>query len=277
MLEKLQRFITTVDEGSVTRAAKKLHLTQPALSTSLKKLEKELTTQLFTIKQRRLMITESGKNMYRVGKKIIELWNTAKKNSKKKSTEEHLTIGLFDNAALRLAGFLQQQHYNVTLDRSANLVKDITYGLIDIAVIVRDPEEIHNELTIVGETTEALIPVGSTMYNNNVKQLPFILYNQGSQTRKYIDTVFLSQGIKPIVAAQSSSTTFMKELAMQGGGVALLPKNFIKHELQMKKLVVKKLSVKFSRTVAVVTQKDADERIKEHAKLLADKLTKSID
>ena len=59
-LEQLKHFITVAQLGSVTRAAEQLHVSQPAVSYSLKTLEEELGVSLFRRVKKRLTLTEEG-------------------------------------------------------------------------------------------------------------------------------------------------------------------------------------------------------------------------
>lgn len=56
----LKYFVTIAEEGTVSRAAQVLHITQPTLSRQLKELEADLDTELFTRQKNRLQLTEAG-------------------------------------------------------------------------------------------------------------------------------------------------------------------------------------------------------------------------
>ena len=59
-LRQLEHFVTVADEGNFTRAAARCHISQSALSTSIKSLERELGAPLFLRTTRRVELTESG-------------------------------------------------------------------------------------------------------------------------------------------------------------------------------------------------------------------------
>lgn len=74
-LKKIQYFLRIVDEGSLSKAAQSLYLTQPALSRFLEKLEDELGVALFTrSKNNALVLTEAGKRYLETARKIDKLW-----------------------------------------------------------------------------------------------------------------------------------------------------------------------------------------------------------
>src|SRR5690625_1401416 len=68
---KLNYFITIVDEGSISKAASKLNMTQPPLSMALKKFEEDLGFPLFHRHGRKLAITSAGKIIYERRKELI--------------------------------------------------------------------------------------------------------------------------------------------------------------------------------------------------------------
>ena len=72
-LRTLQYFVTVAEELNITRAAEKLHMSQPPLSAQIKNLESELDTVLFIRGKRRLKLTESGQLLYRRAKDILSL------------------------------------------------------------------------------------------------------------------------------------------------------------------------------------------------------------
>lgn len=59
-LRKLQYFLTVADEGSITRAAEHLHISQPALSRQIHELEEELAAPLLVRHSRSVSLTEAG-------------------------------------------------------------------------------------------------------------------------------------------------------------------------------------------------------------------------
>ena len=61
-----------VEEGSITRAIDKLHLTQSALSHQLKEAEYQLATKIFLRQNKKLLLTKAGEKLYRTATEILE-------------------------------------------------------------------------------------------------------------------------------------------------------------------------------------------------------------
>jgi DNA-binding transcriptional LysR family regulator len=77
-LKALRYFITVAEELNITRAAEKLHMSQPPLSAQIKALEEELDAELFIRGRRRLEMTEPGQMLYRRAKEILSLTEKTK-------------------------------------------------------------------------------------------------------------------------------------------------------------------------------------------------------
>lgn len=144
-LRTLQYFVTVAEELNITRAAEKLHMSQPPLSAQIKNLEEELDTILFIRGKRHLKMTESGQLMYRRAKDILSMVERTKAEvlSMGKGMRGTISIGLVegmapDIAAEWFAGF-RNEHPNVRfriLDGSTDdLLEKLRSGIISLAVI----------------------------------------------------------------------------------------------------------------------------------------------
>ena len=78
-LTQLLYFITIVEQGTVSKAAEVLLISQPALTRSLKKLEESLEVELFDRKKNKITLNENGKLAYQYAKKILDTSNIMKK------------------------------------------------------------------------------------------------------------------------------------------------------------------------------------------------------
>ncbi len=254
MIEELHRFILLVEKRNVTKVADKVFITQSAMSQSIKRLEKELGVKLVIQKGKQLDITSDGMAVAELGTKILQLWERAKDPQKRIGEKQIISLGLFDNAALKLGEYFQDSiikndfKIELTINASGKIFSQLMLGIYDLAICVVDnknslPKTVHH----IKSFTEELIPVSSKKFKGKLEDIPFILYNIGSHTREHIDEIFEKNQIKPNVFAESTSTTFMKELALLGSGIALLPKNSVSAELSQGLLKKYSLPFKFYR------------------------------
>jgi DNA-binding transcriptional LysR family regulator len=259
MIEELKRFLLVAKEGNITRTAEKIYITQSALTQSIHRLEKELHTKLFLQKGKQLRLTEEGSSLVIIGEKIMQLWTTAHDPAIRNSQIQTYAIGMFDNIALRLGKFLQSNlqsetyKLELTIDSSGKLLKQLQLGTLDAALcIINKKNTLPKHLMLLQSFTEELIPVSSKSFSKEIANIPFILYNRGSQTRGQIDELFISHGLQPSIYAESTSVTFMRELALLGAGVALLPENFIQQDLDQGRLKKQKMPIQWQRNFALL-------------------------
>ncbi|MEG0365331.1 MAG: LysR family transcriptional regulator [Coprobacillus sp.] len=78
-LTQLLYFITIVEQGTVSKAAEVLLISQPALTRSLKKLEESLEVELYDRKKNKITLNENGKLAYQYAKDILNMSDTMKK------------------------------------------------------------------------------------------------------------------------------------------------------------------------------------------------------
>lgn len=263
MLEELQRFILVAQEGNLTKVAEKIFITQSALTQSVHRLEKEIGAKLFIQKGKYLELTADGKALASIGTKILDLWEKAKDPGIRKAIKPSITIGMYDNAALRLAKFVQantpsqQLILEFMIDNSEKLLSGLQLGTIDIAIAVTNKKySLSKEILCLKTFEEELTPVSSKIFNAPLNKIPFILFNKGSNTNEQTDAIFTQKGIKPTIYAQSTSTSFMKELALLGCGVALLPENFVRQELKQGILKKQQLPLQLKRQYGIFVQKN---------------------
>jgi len=126
MIEDLRRLIYIYRHSSISKAAKASGLTQPAVSQSLKRLENALKTKLIVRTTRDFYFTEDGKSVYQMAEKVINIWDSMRDPKLRNQKLKSYSIGLFDNAAIRLArneNLFSNKIYTVDLiiENSANL------------------------------------------------------------------------------------------------------------------------------------------------------------
>ncbi|HVA97164.1 MAG TPA: LysR family transcriptional regulator [Candidatus Acidoferrales bacterium] len=261
MIDELQRFLLVAKEGNLTKTAEKIFITQSALTQSIQRLEKDLQTKLFRHKGKQLQLTDDGKSLIILGEKILQLWANAHDPQVRNGQTQTYAVGMFDNIALRLGKFLQNNKQTakytleLTIDSSGKLLQQLHLGTLDAALCILNKNyTMPNNITLLRTYSEKLIPVSSKSFSKPISEIPFILYNRGSNTRAQIDELFMNHKIIPTIYAESTSVTFMRELALLGGGVALLPENFVTQDLDRGSLKEIKMPLLWKRTFGLLMQ-----------------------
>jgi LysR family transcriptional activator of nhaA len=252
-LHHLRLFRTIAHDGSLTGAARRLNLSQSALSTQLKTLEASLGHALFVRQGRGLRLTEAGRIALDHADVIFR-------------TAEDLTGTLRDGAhgrrALRV-GALSTLSRNFQLQFLRPLL-----GIADVEVIVRSGQQadllpslealsLDVVLTNVAPARDAASrfvvhrlaeqPVGLIGTPRRLgppaplpvllAREPLILPTMETAIRSGIDTLLQRHGITPVVAAEVDDMAMMRLLAREDAGLAVLPPIVVRDELASGQLV----------------------------------------
>lgn len=269
MEERLLKFARIVDAGSFTKAAQELHISQPALTTAVKKLERELASELIVRSSRGLTMTAAGELAYDTAKQLAtEAQNLRVQLAEQDARKVSLRLGLIDSLADLLfvhGGYLhelqQTSEASLTIDNSARLIELVEHDKLDMALVAR-PARLSSSLTARGLASEPLLFVcqakNADLCNQELaqKQLRhFLCYNRASRTFRLISEHFAQHGITIEPSFYSTSPEIMLQLALGGGGAAVLPLLLVKPHLKTGQLVPVTLG-----TGAVITRQIVEVR-----------------
>ena len=143
-IRELKYFVAVIETGSFTAAAKALHMSQPALSWNIKKLEEKLETQLIERTQAGLIITESGQILYDGSKDVLAQLNRLDRIMKsealkiKKKIKFGLTILSSINYMEQFQGFIGKSPRVelIFVQRGSKEIQEMMIqGKIDVALI----------------------------------------------------------------------------------------------------------------------------------------------
>ena len=93
-LRQLEYFRAIVDAGTISGAARMLHMTQPPLSYQLKMLEEELQVPLLVRGTKKITLTDAGKTLYEQAGTLLMLADLTKREVVKSSQAATLHIGM---------------------------------------------------------------------------------------------------------------------------------------------------------------------------------------
>lgn len=242
-LRHLRYFVTVAEEMNVHSAAKRLHISQPPLSLSIKQLEEEIGTLLFERKGRSIYITRAGKNFLNEAKKILKDVDTAKNTTKLIGSGKKgvLKIGFISSS---ITGVLQDI---VKASRKSNpeiileleqavagpLETRILSGQYDIG-IDRYPIKNLEGLTsqrLTKEGWSAVFPIKhpfaklkSVSINQLAKEnLVFYPYYNSPLGHSSIMGLFDKKGLTPHIVQEAPEQMTIAALVASGIGVGIVP------------------------------------------------------
>jgi DNA-binding transcriptional LysR family regulator len=268
MEDRLYKFARLVDAGSFTKAAAVMHISQPALTTAIKKLERELHGELLIRGNHNLQLTEAGKMAYQTAKDMAVQAKNLKTNiASLEGNKPELRLGLIDGLAdllfvhgEYLTKLEQNTQLSLTVDNTSRLISYVDHDSLDLALIAT-PGGLPKSLQSLPLGNEPMILVTAALRAKTVSQElktgqlnDFLAYNQSSHTYSLIDNELRAKGIEATYTFYSTSPEIMIQLLLEGRGVAALPYLLVAPYIQGEKLVPVRIgkSAKIDRPIAAV-------------------------
>lgn len=195
-LRTLRYFLAVAQEASITRAAERLHLTQPNLSRQLRELEEELGTTLF-IRGRGITLTEEGQIFRKRGEEIMELLDKAKTEvaASMQNISGDIYIGCAETDAmrivLRIVKDIQDQypgiHIHLISGHEEVVSERLERGLLDFGVFMEPTDMQKYEFVRLAATDtwgllmqkDAPLATRPFIRPQDLVGLPLICSNQG--------------------------------------------------------------------------------------------------
>lgn len=270
MHNRLQFFIRLVDTGSFTKAAKDLHLSQPALSIAIQKLERELETPLIVRSHRSFKLTEAGKIAYTAAKDIDQQTEMLKfKLAELANQKPSVAIGMIDSIAYalishgdRFAELDSHIKLSLSINDSANLISALLREEIDIAIVAEQMTPLPSSLVEKSLSKEPMVIVTHATALDNVKNdikdhriNNFLSYNQGSNSATIIQQTLAKRGVEIFPVFYSTSPEMLLRVVLAKRGTAVLPYVLCKQYLQSKELSIVKIGKQsiIDRGISLVT------------------------
>ena len=147
-IRTMQYYLAVVREGTISAAAKSLHVSQPSLSRQMKELEEELDAALFVRGNRRITLTEEGMVLRKRAEEMVHLMKMTEDEIAqiKNHISGSVRIGAGESWSFhylsRTAASLAEEHpdirFHITSGDTQDLMDELDNGLIDFAVIFTD-------------------------------------------------------------------------------------------------------------------------------------------
>lgn len=237
MEDRLQKFARLMEIGNFTRAAQELHISQPALSAAIQKLERELGAPLLIRANRRLEPTEAGEAAYQTALAHKSLTDSLLLDIHDLSGRRpRVAIGMIDSIAAALCSTAEPLHQlehdadvSIVVNNSRHLRDVIEHGTLDVAFVVADDHTRPGVKTqIIGAEKLVLVchpdaRTGTEQQLANGRLDQFIAYNQESASYQLIRQALHSLDVTPHAILHSTSPDVMLRMVLRGRGVAVLP------------------------------------------------------
>lgn len=271
-LKQLLYFKEVAKHKSITKAAQQIHISQPALSKSIKALEEELGTILIIRTNKTIDLTDAGNMVLEYTKEITGLVDEMKLtlNDLTNFSVGQLNIGLppFIGSLFfpKVMKNFHRSYPNIKLDITeyggARVVKSVEEGEFELGVAVLPlDEQIFDVYPIVEEEMKLIVhknhPLAS-FKEVDVKDLrdeEFIFYHEDFALNQIVrNHFFITAGFEPKILFKSMQWDLMSEMVAANLGIAILPQS-ICNRLFTKDINIISLKPTILWKLAVITKK----------------------
>ncbi len=274
-LHHLAIFTTVAATGSLTASARKLHISQPALSRELKAFESRLGVTLFERHAKGMRLTQAGEVLNRYAVRLFELERTAEAAMREiaGAMRGRLTLGASNTIGTYvlppvLAAY-RRQRPRVQISLFVGNTEQVSQGVDDMLFMlgfIEGPLHVQGLRTTVFQQDE-IVPVAApdhpllkrkALKPSDLSGEPLLMRERGSGTRELIAAALQRQNIEQGDTMEFGNTEALKRAAVYGGGIAWLPRICIRNELrdgQLRELPLRELAI--TRPLMMVQRENA--------------------
>jgi LysR family nitrogen assimilation transcriptional regulator len=248
-IRQIRAFLAIADTGSVTQAAERLHIVQPAVSRQLKLLEDDVGAPLFERDRRGMQLTEAGHILLERARRALRELDAAR-------LEIRPTLGLISgNVNLGilpsscelitgpLVGALKERYPHMRVSLSVgytdHLLRWLESGEIDVALLYDPAPSPALEVTLLVEESLSLVGLAALGLNDDepvtvqaLGRSPLVLPSAPHRLRSLVEHACAVAGVQLTVAAETNALGVQKTLVAQGYGLSVMPRVAVQSEIE---------------------------------------------
>lgn len=239
-IKQLQYFLAIAEEGQITKAAKKLHVAQPALSQQLRLLEDELGIQLLERGSRKIRLTEEGIALRNRARQLVELMDTTTQELREinQGLKGTISIGTVPSVGTKFLperiqlfhGQYPEINFQIWEGETFELLDMLNQGIVDIGIVRACFDlEPYKSISLPSDPMIAAMHkdwnIGTQLNHINMLELaekPLLLHS-GATPR--IIEYCRQYGFEPRILCKSTDVRSVIALADKGIGIAIIPKS----------------------------------------------------
>lgn len=272
-IKSVNAFVILAQSQSFAEASHKLHISQPALSTAIKKMEEQLGGALFSRSTRSLKLTPEGATFLPVAKRLLADWDNALDDVMQLFRLEKglLTISSMPSFAEGKLPFLLSS-FGYAQPNIGIRVLDVVMELVIENVIneraelgfVFEPEDtdVISFKPMFDDEFILVMPPGhvlTTLKNITIADIikyPFVSMNRGSSMRRWIDDVLARNNPKIRIVAEASQFGTIGNIVYSGMGIAIVP-SMVEQQMRAKGCISSKVNdLNIIKRVGMITAKN---------------------
>jgi DNA-binding transcriptional LysR family regulator len=237
-LNQLITFYFVAQCGSITSAAEKLYITQPAVSMQIKALETYLGTRLIYFKNRKVHLTETGRALFDCAEGVYKSAIDVEQLFCQVHGTMSFGVGMAASLALHFFPVVEkfkELHPSVRVivrdGPSLRIIDELLNAKLDLCIVARLDEArsdlrvhrvVNQERMVLVVSKRSPLRGQSNVSWSDLDGHPFIVHCEGSIVRKNVLSEFAKRGITPNIVAEIDNIEYMKQLIQQGVGAAFM-------------------------------------------------------
>ncbi len=241
---QMRIFLALADTGSVSRAARECHVTQPTASIQLKEVSDSVGVPLYEVISKRVHLTDAGHDLAKTVRSIAGEWAAFEQrmDATKGLTRGKLRVAVVSTAKYfvpRLLGSFCASHPEIDISLEVlnrdGVVQRLRDNLDDLYIMSMPPTDIDiedqvfmpNPLVVIVANAHPLA-AGRRLKLDDLSKQRFILRERGSGTRMAIDAHFKRHRFKPNLRLELGSNEAIKEAVAANLGVAVVSRHALR-------------------------------------------------
>src|SRR5207253_7124386 len=271
-LQSVKIFLTVAEERSFSRAAAKVHRTQPAVSQAVKRLEGELGEQLFDRSSKTGTLTDAGKVLQNYGERLVRLAEEAESAMRelRDLRRGRVLIGANEAAVhtlLPLIARFRQGYPDIAIDvrrvPARQIAVEVLQGSLDFGALTFHPaEQGLLEVPVGSDELVLLVPPSHALAKRkqvameDIAEEPVVAHNDPSPARERVLRLFEERHVPLRMVISLPSLDGIKRAVELKLGVALLPRRCAITEIASGRLVaVPVVGISRRRQITLVCRK----------------------
>ncbi|MDY7578852.1 LysR substrate-binding domain-containing protein [Herbaspirillum sp. RTI4] len=275
-LRQLRYFVAIVDHGSLSRAARVLHIAQPALTQQVRQLEEELAAQLLHRSAQGVIATDAGKIFYEHAQAILKQVTDARSAVSQTTDKPSGTVALgipqsvSGALALPMLTAIRASYPDIALqlteELTGNLIVQLRSGRINLAILFDDGQLGAFSCTPMVEEEMMYITRADSQYGigraksvtlAKALRAPLILPGLQHGVRPRIEDVVRGAGMALENVIEINSVTIMKSAILADLGATILPVAPLLSEIERGNMIATPISdARLTRTLVLCASKN---------------------
>lgn len=272
-INQLINFLEITRQGSFTKAAQKLHISQPAISKCIQQLEKDLDATLFDRSSRKIKLTPEGKILHERGQvamRIISdqmsfLYDSVQSNKGRivMGVPPVMGTACFTSIIPQFRSLFPNIDITLVEEGANHILTKIMNGEIDVGAVMLPIEDADVHVIPFLTSENVLLVHKSHPFANRetvcfaeLANEQFISLDSSYMLPNRMKNIFLNLGIQPNIKMESTQWDFIAEMVAGNQGVGILPRPILKRFKNDDLRYIRLVEPNFPWIVAIVVRND---------------------